>query len=146
MFKHLRHHLGNTRLAAALAVVFLQGLLGAAVHFQIASHDICQTHQRVRHTSDTTSHTNPTATNDGEDDPSIPAGPLGPKEHDTPDGCQWIAWLNHTSQSTPTLQPEIVFPHAAVPTPSSGIAPRGQTSAAVIPLRHVSPINSPPTP
>jgi hypothetical protein len=150
MISRLRQTAGDAELAVALAIVFLGGLAGTAFHFQVASHDFCETHQQLRHTDhvDTAADHAPDAAQrrltDAAD--SQPANaPLAPSHSDKSDGCQWLAWLNHTAQSSPAFQAEILYPHAAGTTALTAVRPRGRRAATVVPIEHVSPVNSPPT-
>jgi hypothetical protein len=126
--------------AAALAVVFLQGLVGTLIHFQVAVHDFCEQHQQF-------THDRQHADGSGEAETARSGqntDPDSPKPHEREPTCHWLAWLHHSGVSTPDLQHDV-----QLPTPSAGLVDLqvqsvGRAVASVIPLRHVSPINSPP--
>ena len=127
-----------------MAVVFLQGFASTLLHFELEDHYYCAEHDRVTHDGDHARQTRPTLA-------ATPAAALPHDGEQTPDderpedeNCRWLVWLQSNAASTADLHPQLLN----LPPPSGLDEPppltTQPTAGTPIPLRYVSPINSPP--
>ena len=132
--------------ALAMSIVFLQGFASAFLHFEFEDHYWCPEHHRMTHNAD---HARRSA-EEVHHHLAI-ATPGRPKDDGKPhkdrpedDVCQWMLWLHASSMAWPHLQPEMLnLPPPRLHHATASL--RTQASAGhPIPIRHVSPINSPP--
>jgi hypothetical protein len=130
-------------MAAAMAFVFAQGLVGTFAHFEFEEHYYCAEHQRFTHDrqhaerdrSMQAQAVSPAPT-DGEDTPS--------DEEPGPQDCLWMSWMQSSSQASPDLAPEMLdLPPPAGDEQTETPRPHQFTGRPVA-IHHVSPINSPP--
>lgn len=136
-------------LAALLMLVFAQGFTNSFLHLELQRHFLCVEHAHVTHDAE---HAARALRNQG-DATDFASRPAGDKTEDSPDderetapdGCQWLTWLHDNSISYPHLQPELLnLPPPAVAANLPLLRARPFVPSP-IELRHVSPMNSPPS-
>lgn len=134
--ERLRDMFGREASAILLVLLFVQGMAAAFVHFEIVSHFYCPEHDRVTHDP---SHAA------GEQQPAEGADfPAPDRDREDDHACEWLTWLQNSSVAAPALHATVLeLPDPEIPR-SPGIHPDRRRAVSVVPLEHVSPINSPP--
>jgi hypothetical protein len=143
--RNRRGRLGSRLLRVAVATVMalliLNGVLGAVAHVVLVDHVYCETHQEVEHAGDHENHV------DG--DKTVVAHAEAPVDHEEPTSdenhCELHMWLGSASVPMPDVRASLLD----LPPPADGLELPTTTPAVgtyqPIDILHVSPGHSPPS-
>jgi len=137
---------GQSRVLPALVMLlFVQGMLGTLLHFDVESHHFCVEHQTLTHDSDHAEHARDAAMQSTAEQPSESPDPPSDKNHHRPSNdCQWLTWLQQNSQASPDLAPQKLDLPPPAPALEATPPQSHQTLRRPVSIGYISPMNSPP--